>query len=275
VAAGFPLTIEQDDGESLTLDAAPRRIASLSAYATDVFCALGAGDQLVAVEMFANCPAGSTEKPALDAFQPNLEVIAGYQPDLVYIDSDIGGVVPALREVGIPVLYLGIPNSIEEALERMELFAQVTGRSAEGEALVADIRARRDAVTAELGDINPGPRVFHELDETLYSAGPASYIGDFYTVLKAENIAADADNPYPQLTNEAIVAADPEVIVLADEAFGVTVESVKARPGWDVITAVQEDRICPVDPSLLSQPGSRIADALDALAACLYPDRFG
>jgi iron complex transport system substrate-binding protein len=108
----------------------------------------------------------------------------------------------------------------------------------------------------------------------LFSAGPGSYIDDFYTLLKADNIAAQTGEAFPQLTAEAIVAADPEVIILADEAFGVTAESVKARPGWDVITAVQEDRICAVDPNVASQPGPKLVEALETLATCLYPELF-
>jgi len=252
----------------------PARIVALSAYATAVICAVGAGAQLAAVDLYANCPAGSKELPELDSFQPSLEAIAGYDPDLVYVDSDNGGIVAALRDLQIPVLYLAIPDSIEDALQRIELFSQVVGRPEEGAALLGDMRGRLEAVTGAIADVVTGPRIYHELDETLFSAGPASFVGDFYTVLKAENIAAAAADPYPQLTAEAILSANPEVIILADEPFGVTVESVTARPGWADITAVKDGRICSVDPSLVSQPGPTIMEALESLATCLYPERF-
>ena len=250
--AGFPLTIELADGESLTLVQPPARIVSLSAYATAILCAAGAGAQLAAVDLYANCPDGSKALPELDSFQPSLEGVAGYDPDLVYVDSDNGGIVAALRALDIPVLYLAIPNSIDEALQRIELFSQVVGRQDEGGILLADLRTRLDAVTTAIADVTAGPRVYHELDETLFSVGPDSFVGDFYTVLKAQNIAAEAADAYPQLTAEAILAADPEVIVLADEPFGVTVESVTARPGWAEIAAVKNNRVCSVDPSLVS-----------------------
>lgn len=274
VADNFPLDIEQTDGETLTLAAPPARIVSLSAYATAILCAADAGDQLAAVDLYANCPAGSKTLPELDSFAPSLEAIAAYNPDLVYVDTDNGGIVAALRNVDIPVLYLSIPQTIDASLERIQLFASLSGHGTEGAALVSGMQDRIDATVSKLDGVTEGPTVYHELDQTLFSVGPDSYVGDFYTLLKAKNIAAGASEQYPQLTAEAILAADPEVIVLADEPFGVTVESVASRPGWDGIKAVKDGRICSVDPSLVSQPGPNLVDALDAIAACLYPDLF-
>ena len=274
----FPLTVEMTDGETLTLEAPPERIVSLSAYATDVLCAIGAGDQVVAVEQFANCPAGGEDKPALDAFVPNVEAIAGYKPDLVYVSDDIDGLVAALRRLKIPVVYLAIPNAIDDVLARIDLFGQVTGHEEEATALRTSIEERISTVEAKVKAIAAAekpPRIYHELDPSFFTVGPGSFIDELYSRLGAENIAADVDSPYPQLTAEAIVAADPQVIILADEPSGVTPAAVAERPGWDKISAVVDGRVCVVDPSLLSQPGPRIADALEALAKCVYPDQFG
>ncbi|HXF52258.1 MAG TPA: ABC transporter substrate-binding protein [Dehalococcoidia bacterium] len=272
--AAFPLTVTQSDGETLTIQAPPQRIVSLSAHATDILCAIGAGDQLVAVEQYANCPEGSDAKPALDAYQPSVEAIAGYDPDLVYIFSDINGVVGALRGLGVPVLYLELPESVEGVLEQISLFGRITGHTQEAEALVAEMRRRLDAIEEKLADVDQGPRIFHELDPTYFTAAPQSFIGDMYRILKAQNIAEGATESYPQLSAEVIVERDPEVIVLADEPAGVTAEAVKGRPGWSEISAVKNGRICVVDPSLVSQPGPDVVDAIETLATCLYPDRF-
>lgn len=272
--AAFPITVTQSDGETLTVDAPPQRIVSLSAHATDILCAIGAGDQVVAVEQYANCPEGSDEKPALDAYQPSVEAIAGYDPDLVYIFSDINGVAGSLRGLGIPVLYLELPVSVDGVFEQIALFGRITGHSDEAGALVASMRQRLEAIEEKLGEVQEGPRVFHELDPTFFTVAPESFIGDMYRILKAKNIAEGASEPYPQLSAEVIVERDPEVIVLADEPSGVTAEAVKGRPGWSEISAVRNGRICVVDPSLVSQPGPKVVDAVAALAACLYPARF-
>jgi len=270
----FPLTIEGSDGVAVTLEAPPRRIVSLSAHATEILCAIGAGDAIVAVERWANCPLGSNEKPALDAYQPNLEAIASYDPDFVYVFSDRDGIVEALRRVGIPVLYLKLPSSIDGVLEQIELFGRITGHTAEAADLVRSMRQRIDAVKERIADIQVGPRIFHELDPTYYTAAPNSFVGDFYNILKARNIAEGAETQYPQLSAELIIERDPEVIILADQGAEVTPEAVKARPGWDQISAVKHDRICAVDPDIVSRPGPRVVDGLEALAKCLYPERF-
>jgi ABC-type hemin transport system substrate-binding protein len=84
------MTIRQSDGEMLTLSQAPQRIVSLDAAATEIFCAVGAGSQLVAVEMYANCPLNSSAKPQVDGFRPSLEAIARYRPTCVRVQQQRG-----------------------------------------------------------------------------------------------------------------------------------------------------------------------------------------
>ena len=271
-ASLYPLTVEQSDGVDLLLDEAPQRIVSLSPYATEVFCEIGAGDQLVAVDLYANCPAGSSEKPELDSFEPSLEAIVGFEPDLVYVDG--AGLVEALRELDVPVLYLELPGSLDEVLERITLFGQVVDQEANADALVASLNERIEAVEMTVIDIEDGPRIFHELDPTYFTVSPDSFVGDFYKTLKAQNIAEGAVGEYPQLSSEVIIERDPEVIVLADEAAGVTVESLDDRPGWDTLTAMQKGDVCLVDPDIVSRPGPTIADGLETLGECVYPDLF-
>ncbi len=271
-ASLYPVTIEQSDGVDLVLDEAPQRIVSLSPYATEVFCEIGAGDQLVAVDLYANCPAGGTEKPELDSFEPSLEAIVGFEPDLVYVDG--AGLVDALRELDVPVLYLTLPGSLDEVLERIAEFGSIVDREAEADALVDSLTERIDAVEVAVAGIEEGPRIFHELDPTYFTVSPDSFIGDFYNTLKAQNIAAGGEGEYLQLSAEVIIERDPEVIVLADEDAGVTVESLSDRPGWDTLTAMQTGQVCLVDPDIVSRPGPTVADGLEALAQCIYPELF-
>ncbi len=116
--------------------------------------------------------------------------------------------------------------------------------------------------------------VFYELSEDLYTAAPATFIGGMLELLGARNVAAGAVSPFPQLTSEAVIASDPEVILLADAEFGASAESVASRPGWSGITAVIDGRVHPVDPDLGNRPGPRIALAIEEMARLLYPDRF-
>jgi iron complex transport system substrate-binding protein len=116
--------------------------------------------------------------------------------------------------------------------------------------------------------------VYHEVDPKLISAAPGSFIGDLYTILKAQNIVPPGSQPYPQLTQEFIISMDPELIIVGDTVSGETPNSVKGRPGWSGISAVKTDRVYAIDTNLISRPGPRIVDALESLAVLLYPDRF-
>jgi iron complex transport system substrate-binding protein len=257
------------DGATVIFEEPPSRIVSLASHATEIFCAIGAGDQLVAVEQFANCPAGSDAKPAVDAFLPSVEAIVAYDPDLVYAWYDPGDLVQSLRDAGVPVFFLEVPGDIAGLFDNITLIGEITGHEEEAAALIADMEAQRDEIVGGLDGVEAGPRIFHESDASLFTARSDTFVGELYTLLKAENIADEAESPYPQLSSEAVVAADPEVIVLADFADPA---DVAARPGWSAISAVTNGRICPVNPDLTDRPGPNIMQGLQALADCLYPE---
>jgi iron complex transport system substrate-binding protein len=264
-----PLSFTGSDGVTVTLDGPPRRIVSLASHATEIFCAIGAGDQLVAVDRFANCPLGSNAKPQIDSLQPSIEAIVAFQPDLVYAWYDPGELAEGLRRAGIKVLFLAVPDTLEGVFENIELIGRLTGREREASVLVTQMKARQDDITEEIKDVTTGPRVFHELDRELFTLRSDTFTGELYRLLKAQNIADDSDTPYPQLSSEAVVARDPQVIVLTD---GEKPEDVRRRPGWSGISAVRDGRICEVDPDLTDRPGPRIMEGLAALHECLYRD---
>jgi iron complex transport system substrate-binding protein len=271
---GLPVTVERSDGREITIEEAPQRIVSLSPGATEILFAIGAGDSVAASDDFSDYPPEAQETPKLDAFEPNLEAIVGVEGDLIIVAHNQDNVVEALDDLGEPVLYLVVPEDVAGVLEQIRLFGRITDHQDEAEELAHSLEDRIDAIETKLADVDQGPRVFHELDNTLYTAAPDSFIGDLYRLLKADNIAAGSDNPYPQLTQEVVIDRDPEVIILADADFGESPETVRARAGWDVISAVKNDRIHPVDPDIVSRPGPRVVDALEELARLLYPDRF-
>ena len=258
------------DGEAVILESPPERIVSLASHATEIFCAVGAGERLVAVDRFANCSDGGGEKPAVDSFQPSVEAIVAYDPDLVYAWYDPGDLARSLRGVGVTVFLLNVPSDIEGLFDNIRLIGEMTGREDEAAALIAGMEAERDAIVSSIEDVETGPRIFHESGAALYTARSDTFVGELYVLLKAQNIADGAESSYPQLSSEAVVAADPEVIILADFADPAEVAS---RPGWSAISAVANGRICEVNPDLTDRPGPNIMQGLQALADCLYPER--
>jgi iron complex transport system substrate-binding protein len=273
-AVQHPLTLTDGMGRSVTLPAAPQRIASLSPAATEILFAIGAGDQVAAVEKFSDFPPEAKTRQQLDAFQPSVEAIAGAQPDLVLVFFDPGNLVDGLARAGLTVLFLETPTSVDGVLEQIRLVGKVTGHPQQAEELVETMQRRIGVIQERLAAMEQGPRVFHEVDNQLFTAAPNSFVGDLYTILKAQNIAAGTAQAFPQLSQEAIIQQDPEVIILADVVAGESPETVKARPGWGGISAVKNNRIYAIDPDIVSRPGPRLVDALETLAKLLYPDRF-
>jgi iron complex transport system substrate-binding protein len=168
-------------------------------------------------------------------------------------------------------LLLEPPADVGGVLDDIGLLGRVTGHADEARALTAGMTSRIDEIVSALPETEP-PSVFHELDNMYFTAGPGSFVDDLYDILEAENIATPSGEPFPQLTQEAIIAAGPEVIILADEEAGESAETVSARPGWDSIPAVQNERIYTIDPDIVSRPGPRLVEALEKLAELLYQE---
>jgi iron complex transport system substrate-binding protein len=209
------------------------------------------------------------ELPQVDSFNPSVEAITALEPDLVFMFYEPGGLREALEGAGVKVFFLNTPESVTGVYDQMELVGQLTGHIQEAGNYVAGMTARINEITEGLPDTE-APSVFHELDNQLFTVGPGSFVGDLYDILEAQNVAAETGEAYPQMSNEAVIAAAPGVIILADEAAGESAETVSARPGWESIPAVQNADIYPVDPDIVSRPGPRLVEALEVLSVLLY-----
>ena len=251
---------------------AVQRIVSISPTATEMAFAIGAGDRVVAVDQFSYYPA---EAPVtdLDGWNPNVEAIASYGPDLVlmHTSADVGA---SLEALGIEVWAHDAPFAFDDVYVQIESLGEVTGLSAEAAALVTDMRARIDELVAAAPDASR-LSYYHELDNTLYTVTSGTFIGAVYGLFGLDNVAdpADADGSawgYPQLSDEYLVDADPDIIFLADtRCCGQDAQTVAARPGWDHLTAVQAGRIVELDDDIVSRWGPRLVDFVAAISGVL------
>lgn len=255
----FPVTVGSGDG-AITLDAVPGSIVSLSPTATEMLYAVGAGDQVVAVDDQSDFPA---EAPvtALSGYSPNVEAVLGYEPDLV-VAMDVGDLVSGLEAAGVPTLLLPAATTLDEAYTQMEQLGAATGHVGDAAELVASMRSDIDEVVAGLPP-RPAPLTYyHELDDTYYSVTGGTFIGGIYSMLGLRSIgdAAGAD-AYPQLSAEYVLDADPDLIFLADgQCCGVTPDTVAARAGWGELTAVRSGQVHVLDEDVASRWGPRVVD---------------
>lgn len=264
----WPVTVTGDDGE-LTLDEQPETIVSMSASATEMLFAIGADDQVEAVDSSSNYPEGvpATE---LSSFTPNAEAIAAYDPDLVVLSDDMNGIVDALDALQVPTLLLGAAQTLDDTYAQLDTLGDATGHADEADVVVADIqdriRAAVDSVPAEA----KGMSVYHELDPTFFSASSSTFIGSIYAMFGLQNIAdaaPDAAGGYPQLSAEYVVGQAPDLIVLADTVCcDQTTEAVAQRPAFETVPAVQDGRVLAADDDVASRWGPRVADFAEAVA---------
>jgi iron complex transport system substrate-binding protein len=266
-ASNYPITIEADNGP-VTIETRPERIVSISPTSTEVLFAIGAGDRVVAVDDQSNYPSNAPMTD-LTAFQPNVEAIAAYEPDLVFLSYDPGDVIAGLEAIGIPVILHGTAFSLDAAFAQWEQTGAATDLLAEATALVADTATRLESASSSVGDAT-GLTYYYELDSSYYTATSSSFIGQVIAPTGLVNIADEAPDPdgfgYPQLTTEYIVGTDPSIIILADTiCCGQNASTIAARPGWVAMSAVSHGGVVEIDDDIASRWGPRIAELLEAV----------
>ncbi len=272
----FPTTLTDDEGTSVTLPAEPQTIVSLAPATTETLFALGVGDRIKgkSQDVFLY-PPQATDIPEVATFDGvDLEKIVAMSPDVVFAGGNsftAPEAIAKLRSLGITVIVLYAPT-VDAVFKDIELTGRAAGRTAAAAAIVARMRAGFDAVKASVSGL-PTPRVFYELDATGAIYGPAdqSFVADMLERAGAIPITTGSTEKY-DISVERLIEQDPQVILLADAAYGVTPDQVAARPGWKVMTAVKTGAIRPIDDQTISRPGPRLFLGLDLLARTIHPD---
>lgn len=254
---------------------AATRIVSLAPSNTEIVYALGAGADLVADTTSGTYPPQAAALPKVGGFgSVSIERIVSFRPDLVLAGPlDEATTVPALRNLGLKVLVID-PHDLAGIYASITEIGRAVGREAEAATLVATIERQVASVVEQVRGL-PRPRVYWELSGDLWTAGPGSFIDQLIRLAGGTNIAESARRPWLQLSDEAIIAENPQVIFLADGGPGITSESVATRPGWSNLAAVRAHRVIVVkNLDLVSRPGPRVGEALRYIAGVLHPRAF-
>jgi iron complex transport system substrate-binding protein len=266
-----PDTAEGDDGATT---ASPTRIVSISPTATEMLFAIGAGDQVVAVDSLSTFPpeaAGVVTE--LSAFEPNVEAIAGYEPDLVISDGTNPDLLTQLDALAIPHWEGPAATTFSDVYEQIEQLGAITGHVGEAAELVAAMQVDLDTIASSVPELEVPLTYYHELDPTFYSVTSDTFIGQVYGLFGMQNIADQAEGAagqYPQLNVEFIISADPDLIFLADtKCCQESAATVASRDGWDAIAAVANGHVIAMDDDIASRWGPRIVDYARAVGAAI------
>lgn len=266
-AGSFPVTVQAGNGQ-VTIAGRPERIVSLSPTATEILFAIGAGDQVVAVDEQSDYPP-EAPRTSLSGFKPNVEAIISYKPDLVVTSTDANGVVDGLTKVGVPVLVEPAANRLDDTYDQIMDLGAATGNGAKAAEVAADIKRRIDELVAKAPK-GTGLTYYHELDNTPYSITSNTFLGQIYAMFGLENIAdkaPDAAGGYPRLSTEFIAEADPDLIFLADvKCCGESAETLAKRPGWAKLSAIKNKRVFQLDDDIASRWGPRVVEFARAVS---------
>ena len=274
----YPLTLTDDAGRQVTIPSRPERIISLAPSNTEILFAIGAGDRVVGVDSFSDYPAQVKDLPKLGGVNDtNYEQIVALEPDLALTIGGTEEQVQKLEELGIPTVVIQ-PETLDEVLASIEQVGRIVDAQAGAARVVEDMRARIEAVRARVADIpdDQRVRVFYEVwNDPLMTVGPGAFIHDVITAAGGANIAADTGQAWPQISLEAVVSEDPQVIIVP-RSLQASYEELKAgrRKGWEGIRAVRDGRVYAIDDNIISRPGPRLVEGLEQIARWLYPDRF-
>ena len=280
VATSAPITLSDGLGRTVTLNGPAQRIVSLAPSNTEILFAVGAGTQVAGRDEASDYPDEALSLPTVGGWSGfSTESIVALQPDLVLAGGiNTPELVASLESLGLRVYFLPNPATIEEMYANLETVGLLAGHEVETAALVKALKVRVATVDEKIATVTERPSVYYELDATdptkPYTAGPGSFVDLLIQRAGGANVGAQLQGQWVQISLEELLILDPDMILLGDALYGETPEKVAARPGWEVLSAVQDGRIYPFDDTLVSRPGPRLVDALEAMARFLHPGLF-
>jgi len=271
------IEVTDELGRTIEVPQPVRRIVSLAPNLTETVYALDAGDRLVGDTNVDDYPDAAKALPHVGAvLAPSLEQIVALHPDLVLATNDLNRrvTVEALARMGLAV-YVTDPLSIDDVLNSTARIARLIGAGQRGDAAIAEMRARLDALAQRLASVPPRRVLFVVWTAPLTSVGEHTFLNDELVRAGGQSVVEIADG-WPQISLEYVLKLQPEYLVFAgslSEANAPPVEELAKLPGWRDLDAVRDGKIAVVSEEI-DRPGPRMVDAIEQLAHLLHPEVF-
>lgn len=275
----FPMTITDAVGEEVTLEAAPDKIISMIPSNTEILFALGMDEEIIGVNDFESYPEEAVEKEKIGGMEFNVEKILSLDPDIVFAHESIVGMAEAglqqLRDSDVLVYVVSDAKNFNETYTTIEQIGQVTGKFAEAQAIVEEMKAKVEDIQAKVSKVETKKTVFVETSDApvIYTTGNATFMQEILNMLNATNIMEDQEG-WIKIDPEEIVSRNPDVMLITYDYGEGIVEKVKQRDGFDTVTAIQNDAVVQVDEDTTSRQGPRLAEGLEEVAKAIYPEAF-
>ncbi|MBT9259004.1 MAG: ABC transporter substrate-binding protein [Clostridiales bacterium] len=267
----FPVTVTDDLGQELTFTQPPQRIGAFVPSATDLLLTLGMKDRIAVVDPYSAAQFPEVEGiTQMDTYNIDFEFLVAQKLDLILTLP--GQYLDRMRELGLKV-YVLQPSDIEGVYRNFLNIGKVAGIPDTADEVVKGLRQAMQPILEKVARIPEDQRVTvyaENWNDPIYAAGAGSYTDALIRAAGGKNILHDSEQPWPQVNAEDIIARAPEVILVTAGNPGGE-ELVKGtRPGWESVPAVVNRRVYVVPDELISQPGSRVAEAVQFLYQLFY-----
>ncbi len=269
-------------GREISLDQPAQKIVSLAPSNTEILYAVGAGSQVIGRDEFSDFPEAAQALANIGGGfgELNMETIVALEPDLVLAaDLTPPEQIEAIEKLGLTVYALPNPVTLDGMYTNLKTVGELTGHSQEATQLVENLQNRVAAVETKVAQVKDRPLAFYELDSTdpdaPWTAGPNTFIDTLISMAGGTNLGGAMQDAWTQVSVEELLVENPDMIILGDATWGgVTPEDVQARASWSGLQAVQAGKIYVFDDNLVSRPGPRMVDGLEAFARLFHPELF-
>lgn len=274
-------TVTDREGTEVNIPTKIEKIISTAPSNTEVLMGLGLEDKLVAIDKYSTDIEGiNTELPQIDFSNPDAETIIGLQPDIVIASghNKTGSTedpFKAISEAGIPVVYIPSSDSIDGIYKDIEFIADVVNEESKGKEIVDDMKAQVDKIKSIGDKITDKKSVYFEIAPApnLYSFGKSTFLNEMIEILGAKNIFANEDG-WIAPTAEAVIDANPDVIITNAEYMDNATEEIKSRDAWENINAIKNNEVYLVNKNTSSRPSQNAIKALEQMAKAVYPEYY-
>ena len=269
------------EGTEVNIPTKIEKIISTAPSNTEVLMALGLGDKLVAIDKYSTDIEGiNTELPQIDFLNPDAETIIGLEPDIVIASghNKTGSVedpFKAISEAGIPVVYIPSSDSIDGIYKDIEFIADVVNERSKGKEIVDDMKAQVEEIKAIGDTITDKKSVYFEISPAPYlsSFGKSTFLNEMIEIIGEKNIFENEEG-WISPTAEAIIDANPDVIITNAGYMENPTEEIKSRDAWENINAIKNNEVYLVDQNASSRPSQNVIKALEQMAKAVYPEHY-
>jgi len=275
VGAPHEICVTDDSSRQVCLPRACQRVVSFAPSLTEIVFLLGAADLLVGKTQRCNHPREASKIPDVGAYmKPDLERVIGVRPDLVITTNDGARpeMVERLSRLGI-VVFVDDSRSLDHVGNLVERLGRLLGRDSEARGIVRDFERRRNELRRLVQGASKPTVVFAVGSRPLVVAGGKSFIGSLIREAGGTNIAEDESIPFLRFSIEEVIRQDPDLVLVLDKEC----HDEECRAEWrrhEMLKAVREGNVFPLDADLMARCTPRIIDGLEQLARLFHPGLF-